>query len=316
MQHKIQIGISACLVGQEVRYNGGHCQSSLCLKTLNEYFEYKTFCPEVAAGFSVPRPTMRLTGDPDKPRLSYSDDHSVDVSAQLIAVSQEVMPKMQDLYGYILMKNSPSCGMERIKVYQDNGHPHMKKRDGLFTEQLRKAYPNLPIEEEGRLHDKHLYENFVLRVFCYHEWRNNVLGSLSVSKMMKFHSRHKFIMQAHNYEKTVALGQFLAQLDQASLLEAAEEYERRFMEILAKPASKAGHCNVMMHILGFLKKRVDSQSRQDLVAVIKRYRKGEVPLIAPMILLKHYMPRFGGDYINAQSYFDPYPGELGLRNGL
>ncbi|WP_299770900.1 DUF523 and DUF1722 domain-containing protein [uncultured Pseudoteredinibacter sp.] len=316
MSYKIRVGISACLLGQEVRYNGGHCQSILCLKTLSEFFEYRTFCPEVAAGFSIPRPTMRLTGDPAKPKLSYSDDHSVDVSDKLIAASQEVMPAMKDLYGYILMKNSPSCGMERIKVYQDNGHPHMKKRDGLFTEQLRKSYPNMPIEEEGRLNDKPLYENFVLRVFCYHEWREQVYKNVSKAAIIKFHSRHKFILQAHNYDKTVALGRMLASIHKMDLVEVAQDYEQRFMEILAKPASKAGHCNVMMHILGFLKKTVDSQSRQDLITVIKRYRKGEIPLITPITLLKHYTPRFGGDYINSQSYFDPYPGSLGLRNTL
>ncbi|GAA6151489.1 YbgA family protein [Pseudoteredinibacter isoporae] len=316
MQQKIQIGISACLIGQEVRYNGGHCQSSLCLKTLSEHFHYSAFCPEVAAGFSVPRPSMRLTGNPDKPRLSYRDDHNADVSAQLITASREAMPKMQAIHGYILMKNSPSCGLERIKVYQDNGHPHSKTREGLFTEQLRKTYPNLPIEEEGRLHDKYLFENFVLRVFCYHQWRSQVMKKVSVGEMMKFHSRHKFIMQAHDYNKTVALGRFLAGLEREALIDGAEEYERRFMDILAKPASRAGYCNTMMHILGFLKQHVDSKSRQNLVSVIKSYRRGELPLIAPMTLLKHYTPRFGGDYINDQSYFDPYPEALGLRNGL
>lgn len=316
MRSPIKVGISGCLLGREVRYNGGHTQSKLCLDTLSDYFEYTEFCPEVSSGFSVPRPTMRLTGDPAKPNLSYSDNHKVDLSEQLIATSKAAMPAMSELCGYILMKNSPSCGLERIKVYQDNGHPHKIKRSGLFTEQLKAHYPNLPVEEEGRLHDKHLYENFVLRVFCYHEWRESVLKQLNVANLMAFHSKHKFILQAHSPQLSKTLGRMVAAVSAQDLRVVAESYEKFFMEALSKPAPKSGHCNVMMHILGFLKKTIDPKNRSDILGVIRSYRQGEVPLIAPLTLLKHYIPRFGGDYINSQSYFSPYPCELGLRNSL
>lgn len=316
MPRPIKVGVSSCLLGREVRYNGGHTQSKLCLNTLSRYFEFNEFCPEVSSGFSIPRPTMRLTGDPSKPYLSYSDNHNIDLSEQLIATSRAAMPKMSELCGYILMKNSPSCGLERIKVYQNNGHPHKIKRNGLFTEQLMAHYPNMPVEEEGRLHDKHLYENFVLRVFCYHEWRASVLQDLSVSKMMSFHSKHKLVLQAHSPLQAKNLGRMLATASVSSMKEVAENYEKCFMEALSRPANKSGHCNVMMRILGFLKKTIDQKNRSDILDVIKSYRQGEVPLVAPLTLLKHYIPRCGGPYINTQNYFDPYPLELGLRNSL
>ena len=177
---KINVGISACLLGHSVRYNGGHTRSKLCLKTLSEHFEYRSFCPEVAAGFGVPRPTLRLVGEVADPRLVFSDDPEQDVTPQFNQAIAPVIDSLTDLDGYILMKNSPSCGLERIKVYKDNGYPHGERTQGLFTRELQQRYPSLPIEEEGRLNDAKLRENFVLRVFAHHHFRQQVDSQLSV----------------------------------------------------------------------------------------------------------------------------------------
>jgi uncharacterized protein YbbK (DUF523 family) len=161
---KMKVGLSACLAGFEVRYNGGHCQSRLCLDELSHHFEYVTFCPEVAAGFGTPRPTMRLIGDPEKPTLTYTADakrEQLDLTEQLVDGFKDKLADFAELDGYILMKNSPSCGLQRIKVYQESGHPHEQRGQGIFTAALQKLYPNLPVEEEGRLNDDKLYTQSV-----------------------------------------------------------------------------------------------------------------------------------------------------------
>lgn len=311
---RIQVGLSACLAGQTVRYNGGHSQSRFCLNTLSEYFAFNTFCPEVAAGFAVPRPTMRLVGDPANPRLTYSDDESVNLTAQLRQAIDPWVETLDHLDGYILMKNSPSCGYQRVKVYQPNGHPHRIRRQGLFTEQLQKKYPLLPIEEEGRLNDPQLRENFILRVYAHHHFRHEVLADLSLHHLIQFHSRYKYTVMAHNQPLYRRLGKMLAGNSELSIDALAQQYFALFMEALAKPASVKNHTNALLHIAGYLKKSVPSQSRINLMDVIHKYRQRKIPLITPLTLLSHYIEQYGSQYIKQQRYFNPYPEALGLRN--
>ncbi|MEH6651653.1 MAG: DUF523 and DUF1722 domain-containing protein [Motiliproteus sp.] len=313
----INVGISACLLGQPVRYNGGHSRSKLCLNEHNRYFNYRSFCPEVAAGFGTPRPTLRLVGDLKAPRLVFSDDQSKDVTAQLNQAIEPVMDSLADLDGYILMKNSPSCGLERIKVYNDNGNPMTDKTRGLFTTALQQRYPSLPIEEEARLNDARLRENFLLRVFSHHQFRQQVDSQLSLKALMHFHRDYKYVLMAHHQREYRALGQLLAQTQRGCDLSGVRnQYHHRFMAALSKPASRENHCNVLLHILGYLKRSVESSVRQEMVGLINRYRRGEVNLATPMTLLDHYVQRFGGDYIRSQRYLQPYPAELGLNNLL
>ena len=182
---KIKVGLSACLAGQEVRYNGGHCNSKLCMQTFSPYFDFKLFCPEVIAGFGIPRPTLRLSGNPDSPRLTFSDDFESDLTDQFLEKVSPHLPGFEELDGYILMKNSPSCGLERIKVYQENGHAHEQRGKGLFTTLLQERYPLLPVEEEGRLHDDRLRENFILRVYTHNNFRQEVLAAPSFRPPIK-----------------------------------------------------------------------------------------------------------------------------------
>lgn len=317
---QLRIGISACLQGEPVRYNGGHSRSKLCLNELNRFFSYEGFCPELTAGFGVPRPTLRLVGDPADPRMVYSvkqqsDRQEEDVTDQFNAAIEPLMARFADLDGYILMKNSPSCGLERIKVYRDNGHPHEERSQGLFTRLLQEHHPNLPIEEEGRLHDDKLRENFVLRVFAYHHFRSLMAAEQSLGQLMDFHRDYKYVLMAHNQSEYRALGRLLGQADKADDIEAlGQAYLGRFMAAIGKPASRGNHCNVMLHILGYLKNDLDSQTRQDIVQVIDQYREGLINLATPLTLLQHYIKFHGSEYIRAQRYLEPYPAVLGLTS--
>ena len=315
----IPVGLSACLAGHNVRYNGGHSQSKLCLHRLGQYFDYKTFCPEVAAGFGTPRPTMRLTGSPDQPQLSYSNEFRLQNSELTEQLNRGFCNKLYEfsqLDGYILMKNSPSCGLERIKVYQENGYPHAQKGKGIFAKALQETYPLLPIEEEGRLHDGPLMENFVLRVFVHHNFRHSVRESLSYHNLLLFHSRYKMVVLAHNQRIYRRLGRMLAEGRNSDLVELSENYFRDLMMALSKPARRGDHANVMLHLLGHLKKSVPGKARQNIVTVIEQYQCGQVPLITPITLLRHYIDREANTYLRAQCYLAPYPEDLSLRSQL
>lgn len=311
-----KVGISACLTGQEVRYNGGHCNSKLCTQTLDQYFDFTPFCPEVVAGFGIPRPTLRLAGSPEAPRLITSDNPDTDLTGQFTEQVTPHLPRFSELDGYILMKNSPSCGMERIKVYQENGSLHPTRGRGLFADMLMKQYPLLPVEEEGRLHDDQLRENFILRVYALHNFRHEVLAAPSFHQLLQFHSSYKYTVMAHSQTAYREIGRMLAGAHSQELEASVTQYHHLFMSALAKPAPRKGHVNVLLHLLGYLKKTVDSVSRQKIVQTVEQYRQGNIPLITPMTLLKHYIDMKGNEYIQAQRYLEPYPEELGLRNKL
>lgn len=306
-QSAIQVGLSACLAGQNVRFNGGHTQSRLCLDVLNEHVSFKTFCPEVAAGFGTPRPAMRLVGDPASPKLVFSTDSSVDLTGQLIDGFKDKLASFNELDGYILMKNSPSCGLERVKVYQDNGYANEVRTSGLFTQALKEAYPLMPIEEEGRINDPKLFDNFVLRVYAYHNFRQEVLQQPSVHKLIDFHSRNKYLLMAHNQQQYTSLGRLLGSAKKHALKELLDTYFEGFMQALSKPASKKNNTNTLLHLLGYLRTSVSAPARQSIAETIHKYRAGILPLTTPLTLLKHYTDQFGSDYLRSQRYFSPYP---------
>ncbi|MBY4677497.1 DUF523 and DUF1722 domain-containing protein [Marinobacterium sp. CAU 1594] len=313
---KIPVGISACLLGDNVRYNGGHSRSGYCCGPLSQYFEYRRFCPEVAAGLGTPRPTIRLEGDPRSPRLAYSNQPGSDLSDAFMAAVEPYLARLGELDGYILMKNSPSCGMERIKVYQPNGYPHQQRRAGLFAEALMKRYPQLPVEEAGRLNDPALRENFVLRVFAHHRFRQQVDSQLSYRALLDFHSQYKYLLMAHSQAEYRALGRLLGESHGTSLTAVRDQYFSRLMTALRRPATRRNHCNVLMHLLGYLKRNLTGALRQDLLTVIDQYRRGEVNLATPLTLLCHYLRHYGSGYVQGQRYLEPYPAALGLRNDL
>lgn len=311
---KIPVGISACLLGEKVRFDGGHKQSRYCLNVLNECFEFKPFCPEVAAGLGIPREPIRLVGDAEAPRALGTRDPSMDTTDALADHADHVTRSHPELCGYILMKGSPSCGMERVKVYHPNGMPN-EAGSGIFAARMMANNPSLPVEEEGRLNDAVLRENFITRVFVYYSWQQEVVANPSLHNVIQFHSRHKYQLMAHTYAGYRDLGRFLAQeAPELPLNEAMDIYILRLMNFLKVKASRKSHTNALMHILGYMKKDLDAETKQDILNAIEEYRTQKVHLIVPLTLLKHYLKRYGNEYIQSQAYLDPYPHELGLRN--
>lgn len=309
----VTIGISSCLLGNEVRHDGGHKRNVYATKTLSDYFTFRPFCPEMAIGLGVPRPTIRLTRSESGIRLTGSDNPQLDVTADMTKWSETAVTGMQDLSGFILKSNSPSCGMERVRVYDGNGVP---ARDGigLFANSLMKAMPWLPVEEEGRLNDAVLRENFIERVFVYYRWQQLMNNGISVSGVMDFHQQHKFILLAHDEVEFRKLGPLIANINKNNLDQVASEYLLRVMTSLKSRATRKRHTNVLMHVMGFLKTKIDSDDKQELIEVMDNYRHGKVPLIVPVTLMKHHLRKFPDEYISSQYYMAPYPEELMLRN--
>lgn len=310
---KITMGISSCLLGNEVRHDGGHKRNVYVLSTLSEYFSFRSYCPEMAIGLGVPRPTIRLIRSHDGVRLTGSDNPDMDVTDDMNTWSKDAIAGMQDLTGFILKNNSPSCGMERVRVYDGNGAP-AKNGIGLFASSLIKAMPWLPIEEEGRLNDPMLRENFIERVFIHYRWQRMLKDGLSVSALMEFHQRHKFILLAHDEKEYRKLGPLIASLDKKNIDRVADEYLVRMMTCLKARASRKRHTNVLMHVMGFLKNKLNSDDKQEMIEVLDKYRLGELPLIVPITLMKHHLRKYPDEYISKQYYMSPYPEELMLRN--
>lgn len=310
----IPVGISSCLLGNQVRYDGGHKRSKYCLNVLSECFDLTPFCPEVAIGLSTPREPIRLVGRADSPRVVGVKNPDLDVTDQLIAYANTVSETQKSLSGYILMKGSPSCGMERVKVYHENGMPN-EAGSGAYAAQIMRNNPALPVEEEARLNDPVLRENFITRVFVYSSWQDEVMQSPSLHEVIQFHSRHKYQLMAHSYEGYKQLGRYLAdEAPQKKLDDVLSEYIQALMTHLKNRASRKSHTNTLMHIMGYLKRDLDSDTKQDLLEAIEQYRTSQVHLVVPLTLLKHYLKRHGSEYIQSQAYLDPYPHELGLRN--
>lgn len=310
---QIPVGISACLLGEKVRYNGGHKKSDYCMDVLSELFKYRPFCPEVGIGMSTPRQAIRLVGDPESPRVKGSVDPELDVTDQLYAFGKRVAEKNSDLCGFIVTKKSPSCGMERVKVYSEKGFPNGSSV-GLSTRAIMETNPTLPVEEDGRLLDPILRENFITRVYVLHQWKQLLAASPDYHALIQFHSQHKYLLMAHSYKGYKELGSYLATANKQPLDEVLQHYIKTLMHYLSLRATRKSHTNVMMHILGYMKKVLDSECKQELLDCIDTYRKGEVHLVVPMTMLKHYLKRHGNDYIKQQVYLDPYPHQLGLRN--
>lgn len=312
----IPVGISACLMGEQVRYNGGHKRSRYCLEVLQDRFAFEPFCPELEAGLGVPRDPIRLVGlQGEEPRVQGTRDPSLDVTERLAEVSEDFAARHRHLRGFILMKGSPSCGLERVKVYHPNGMPSHAD-SGAFVRALRRHFPELPLEEEARMNDPVLRENFITRVYAFDDWKRRVEAAPSYHALLQFHSRQKYLLMAHHVEAYRELGRYLAESSKLPLEEAMAHYLQRFMAALVRPATRKTHANALMHVLGYLREAVDGETRQDLLAAIEDYRLGHVHLVVPIRLLNHYVKRHGSDYIRAQTYLDPHPYELGLRNTI
>lgn len=316
MTSKLKLGISACLLGAEVRYNGGHKESRLCSRVLAEHFDFVPLCPEVAIGLGTPREPIRLVGDPQAPRALGTVNRERDVTQALHDYGTRMAGELDDISGYIFMHKSPSCGMERVKVYQDNGYPADGGASGIFAAAFTRLRPDLPVEEDGRLNDPVLRENFLTRVFAYAEWQRLLHAGLTRKAILDFHARYKYQLMANNPLQYKALGRLLADLGRHDPQEFGPRYFSQLMAALKKCATRGTHSNVLQHLSGYLKQALSSDEKEEMQQLITQYRSGIIPLVVPLTLLKHHFRRHPDRYVARQAYLQPHPENLSLRNAL
>ncbi len=310
----IRIGISACLLGEKVRFDGGHKHDRYLTQTLGKYFEWVPVCPEVELGLGTPRETMRLEQADDGVRMVMSKSgRDLTDSMREYAMTRVEQLAKENLGGYILKSDSPSCGLMRVRVYGSGGVPS-RNGQGLFAKALSERLPHLPIEEEGRMCDLRLRENWIERVFAYRRLLLLWSSRWTLQSLVTFHTAHKLVILAHSPKAIQELGRLVAGAKDIPRPELRQRYHDEFMSTLGILATRGRHANVLQHMAGYFKKQLDEDSRRELSGLIDDYRRGEVPLVVPMTLIKHYVRRFNVTYLADQVYLNPHPKELALRN--
>lgn len=314
MGQELRIGVSACLLGAKVRFDGQHKLDHWITGTLGAFVTFVPVCPEMDIGLGTPRETIRIEQGDGGPRLT-APKSGRDLTDAMVRYSREKCRGLagEDLSGFILKKDSPSCGMERVRIYGPSGMAH-RTGVGFFSAELLQRFPLLPVEEEGRLHDPWLRENFVERVFAYRRLRTFFRGTWSMGGLVAFHTREKYLLLAHDPKAYTALGQLVAAAKGRPRAAVAQEYETAFMDAMGKLATVKKHCNVLQHMAGFFKRDITPEDRQELAQVIEDYRVGLVPLVVPVTLVRHFVRRYGAAYLAGQTYLEPSPKELMLRN--
>lgn len=317
MSEKIRLGVSRCLLGDNVRYDGGHQLDRFITGTLGRFVDFVPVCPEVECGMPAPREALRLVGDPAAPRL-VGRESGRDRTAQMgqwAAIRLEALAR-EGLCGFIFKSGSPSSGMERVKVYPAAGdsQPISHKGVGLFARMFMERFPLTPVEDDGRLHDMGLRENFIERVFTVWRWRDMLEAGRSLGGLVDFHTRHKLLLLAHSPETYRRMGRLVAEGKVRAEEELFSLYQELLMQALGLLATASKHANALTHCLGYFKKRLGADEKQEMLEVIAAYRQGQVPLIAPATLLNHYVRKYGEPYLAGQVYLNPHPAELGLRN--
>lgn len=309
---RIRIGISSCLLGEQVRFDGNHKHDHYITGALGEAFEFVPVCPEVGIGLGVPRPTIHLVGTPEAPHLIGVKVADLDVTDKMIAYGKRMAGRLGDLSGYIFKSKSPSCGMERVKLYDGHGGGG-KQGVGLYAREIMRAHPLLPVEEEGRLGDPLLRDNFLECVFIYHRWQQLTAQRLTPKALVDFHTRHKLAIMSHGTEPYRELGRLVAAPGKRPIRELADAYATLLMQTLRRRATARRHTNVLMHIMGYLKQQLSRADKQELLELIEDYRQDRIPRIAPITLLKHHFRNHPDAYITGQTYLNPDPLELKLR---
>lgn len=312
---KLQIGISACLLGDRVRYNGGHKKNRWIGETLEKHAEFRPFCPEVSIGLPVPRPALRLIRHNNEIRAVDSKQGIQDVTDELARSYDAIAQDTADMDGYILMQGSPSCGMERVKVYDANNYPE-KSGTGLFAKQLRQHHPHLPVEEAGRLEDPNLADSFLTRLFVYQQWRTERVFQ-SANQLIDFHSQHKFLLLMHNTPAYQRCGRLLSNLSKPTTLpEIANRYITTMMDGLKTISQRGQRTNTLLHLFGYLKNLINPQEKQLILEQINQYQAGLLPFMVPLNLIHHYAKLHSKQtrYLSGQSIWQPYP--LSLMKGF
>jgi len=314
MERAIKLGISSCLLGEAVRWNGTHKLDRFLVDTLGKFVEYVPVCPEVECGFGTPREPFRLVGDLSSPRFVTSRT-KIDYTERMTEWAHKRVSELEkeDLCGFIFKSRSPSSGMEAVKVYNEKGMP-VKKGVGMFARAFMEHFPLLPVEEDGRLHDLKLRENFIERIFAFKRWREGLEEKQSRGGLVDFHTRHKMLILSHSPELHRRMGKLVARAKEVPLKDLYEEYQKLFMEALRLKTTSKKNANVLTHILGYFKEYLSGDEKQELLEIIDLYQQGTVPLIVPITLVNHYVRKYDQPYLREQYYLHPHPLELQLRN--
>jgi uncharacterized protein YbgA (DUF1722 family)/uncharacterized protein YbbK (DUF523 family) len=313
MSEQIKIGVSACLLGERVRYDGGHKHDRYITDTLGGYFAFIPVCPEAGCGLPIPREPMRLEGDPAAPRLMTRQTRE-DKTEQMLAYCASTVAELEreELCGFIFKKDSPSSGLFRVKVY-NNGQAQ-KVGSGLFAAAMTRHFPLLPMEEEGRLNDAPLRENFIERIFSYRRWKDFLANAPNLGRLVAFHSAQKLLMMAHSPQVYREMGVLVAHGSEMALGELLQRYEELFMRGLAFHATVKKNTNVLQHIMGYFKRQLSADEKAELLEVLGQYHDCLLPLVVPMTLLRHYINKYDQQYLKGQVYLSPHPAQLMLRN--
>ncbi len=314
MAEKLRIGISSCLLGEAVRFDGGHKLDRLIRDVLGPFMEFVPVCPEVELGLPTPRETLRLVGDPERPRLVFSKSGE-DLTERMEAWARQRVAELEkeNLCGFIFKSRSPSSGMERVKLYDRNGVPN-KNGVGVFARVFMAHFPLLPVEEDGRLHDDKLRENFIECIFTFKRWRELPAKRRTRGTLVDFHTRHKLLLLAHSPELYREMGKLVAAAKESPVGRLFERYQRLLMKAMRLRTTANKNINVLQHLLGYFKNNLSADEKQEVAEIIDYYRKGFVPLIVPITLINHYVRKYDQPYLKQQLYLNPHPLELKLRN--
>jgi uncharacterized protein YbgA (DUF1722 family)/uncharacterized protein YbbK (DUF523 family) len=313
---KIPLGISQCLLGEPVRFDGGHKRNTYLTDVLSKYVEFQPVCPELAIGLGVPRKPIRLIVTDGQERICGVENPNFDVTDALVAEAEQAVTRMPEICGYVFMQNSPSCGVYGLKRYGSNGYSIDSKGRGAYAKRFMELMPLIPVEEAGRLNDVGLRENFITRIFALSDWRQNLQENPTARKIIDFYSRYKYQVMAHHIPSYFAIGKFLANLSARPIDEINREFIQLLMTALEHQATRKGNTNAMMHLRGYLKTHISKLEKEELSHLIESYSKGMVPIVVPLTLLKHHLMTLDNAYLKNQTFWLPYPDELGLRNNV
>jgi uncharacterized protein YbgA (DUF1722 family)/uncharacterized protein YbbK (DUF523 family) len=310
---RIRLGISSCLLGNAVRWNSGHKMDRYLTRTLGQFVDYTPVCPEVEAGFGIPRESMRLVGDPEKPRL-ITFKTKTDHTEQMLRWARRRVKELakDDLHGFIFKSDSPSSGMIRVKVYTEKGMP-VKKGVGIFAREFMAHFPLIPAEDDGRLHDPQIRENFIERIFTLRRWRGTIAKGQRMGNLVDFHTRNKLLILSHSPSHYKVMGKLVAEGKQMQMKALYAKYETLLMEALALKTTPKKNLNVLQHLMGYFKKQLPRAEKQELLDVFEQYRLEFVPLVVPLTLINHFVHKYDQQYLKKQTYLNPHPVELKLR---
>lgn len=314
MEDKIRLGISTCLLGENVRYDGGHKRDRFIIETLGQFVEFVPVCPEVECGLPIPRESMHLVGNPESPRL-VTTRTKIDHTKRMVNWARKRVVELEgeNLCGFVFKSNSPSSGMERVRVYNERGVPQ-KIGVGMFARAFMDHFPLIPVEEDGRLHDIRLRENFIERIFALKRWRELLGRNQTRGKLVSFHTQHKLLISSHSPKHASILGKLVAEAKNIPAEELYSQYQTLFTEALRLKTTIKKNINVLQHMMGYFKKQLSADEKRELLETIELYRNEYVPLIVPVTLLKHYVRKYDQPYLKEQLYLNPHPIELKLRN--